>query len=253
MSLTTQVSYVGKGHVLLQLRNTAGARIVPIGNCSSLQFAITEDKKPLKDYTSAGGGSLDTLSTIKDVTAKLKVSNLSPENIAIALRGSVTSAASAAVADEAHADIARGSLVMLDRLPDLGATITVKKGATVIASAGNWQAISAGIWIAPDAAALADGDDITVTYSALADDLVQALVRSNDEYRLIFSGLNEARSGKPVVITVHRIKFSPAKALDMIGDDFGSLEFDAEALSDSTIVGTGLSKFMHVRMASQAA
>jgi hypothetical protein len=253
MALTTQVSYIGKGEVFLQKRNSAGAKQTPIGNCTSLQFGITEDTKELLDYTSAGGGKLDTSSRIKAVTAKMKVSNLSPSNLAIALRGSVTTHAAAAVADEAHADIVRGSLVELARLPDTGAAITVKVGATVVAAAGNWQAMGAGIWIEPTATALADGDDITVTYGALADDLVQAMVSSSDEYTLLFQGLNEARSGKPVIVKAFRIKFSPAKALDLIADEFGQLELEAEALSDATVTGTGLSKFMSVRMAQQAA
>lgn len=253
MSLTTEYSYVGKGHVFLQRRNIAGAKMVPIGNCLSLQYGVAEDKKELQDFTSAGGGVLDTLSTIKSVTAKMKVSNLSAANIAIALRGGVASQAGAAVADEAHADIALGSLVELARLPDLGATITVKKGATVVASAGNWQAVTAGIWIAPDAVGLTAGDDITVTYAALADDTVQALVEANAEYTMLFSGLNEARSGRPVVVKTLRVKFSPTKALDLIGDKFGELDFEVDALSDPTVVGTGLSKFMTVRMASAPA
>jgi len=253
MSLTTQVSYVGKGEVFLQKRGTAGAKLSPIGNCTSLQFGITEDKKELLDMTTGGGGVLDTVSRIKNVTAKMTVSNLSPQNLAIALRGSVTASTAAAIVDEAHADIALGSLVELARLPDTGAAITVKVGATVVASAGNWQAMGAGIWIAPNATALVAGDDITVTYSALADDLVQAMVASSDEYTLLFQGLNEARSGKPAIVKAYRIKFSPAKALDLIADDFGQLELEAEALSDATITGTGLSKFMSVRMGAQAA
>lgn len=253
MALTTQVSYIGKGEVFLQKRGSAGAKLSPIGNCTSLQFGITEEKKELLDYTSGGGGTLDSRSIIKAVTAKMKVSNLSPANLAIALRGSVTASTAAAVTDEVHDNILRGSLIELARLPDTGAAITVKLGATVIASAGNWQAMGAGIWIAPDAAALADGDDITVSYSALADDLVQAMVASTDEYTLLFQGLNEARSGKAAIVKAYRVKFSPAKALDLIADDFGQLELEAEVLSDATVTGTGLSKFMSVRMAQQAA
>lgn len=250
MSLTTEYSYVGKGHVFLLRRSTVGAKMVPIGNCSSLQYSVTEDKKELQDFTSGGGGLLDTHSTIKSVTAKMKVSNMSAANIAIALRGAVTSQDGAAVADEAHANIMRGNLVELARLPDLGSTITLKKGGTVVPSAGNWQAVTAGIWIAPDATGLADDDDITVTYAAMADDTVQALVETNAEYTMLFSGLNEARSGLPKVVKALRVKFSPTKALDLIGDKFGELDFEVDVLSDPTVVGTGLSKFITVRMAS---
>lgn len=251
MSLIKQNSYVGNGTVFLQLRGVAGAKMVPIGNCEELNTNVEVDQKTLLDSSSSGGGALETLDRIKSVKVQMKVTNLSSANIAIALRASVTSSASAAVADEAHADIALGSLIRLARLPDLTAAITVKKGATVIPSAGNWTAIGAGIWPSPEATGLLDGDDITVSYTALASDMLQTLVQSANEYRLIFSGMNEAREDKPTVATMHRLKFAPA-SLGLITDDFGRLQLDAELLSDPTVVGTGLSKFMLIEMAQAA-
>lgn len=253
MSLQTQVSYIGKGEVFIQKRGTAGAKMVPIGNCSALKFGIAEDKKELKDYTRTGGGLLDSVTTIKSVTASMSVSNLSPENLALATRGTTSAVASATVTDEAHADILLGSLIRLAKVPDVTATVTVKKGATVIASAGNWEINGAGLWIAAAPADLLANDDITVSYTALAGDVVQAMTTSNDEYTLIFSGLNEARSGKPVIVTVHRLKFSPAASLDWIADDFGQLEMSADLLADATVTGSGLSKYLKIEMASQSA
>ena len=253
MSLQTQVSYIGKGEVFIQKRGTAGAKMVPIGNCSSLKFGIAEDKKELQDYTRAGGGLLDSVTMIKSVTASMSVSNLSPENLALATRGTTSAVASATVTDEAHAGILLGSLIRLAKVPDVTAPVTVKKGATVIASAGNWEINGAGLWIAAAPADLLANDDITVSYTALAGDVVQALTTSSDEYTMIFSGLNEARSGKPVIVTVHRLKFSPAASLDWIADDFGQLEMSADVLADATVTGSGLSKHLKIEMASQSA
>lgn len=253
MSLQTQVSYIGKGEVFIQKRGTAGAKMVPIGNCSALKFGIAEDKKELNDYTRTGGGLLDSVTTIKSVTASMSVSNLSPENLALATRGTTSAVASATVTDEAHADILLGSLIRLAKVPDVTAPVTVKKGATVIASAGNWEINGAGLWIAAAPADLLANDDITVSYTTLAGDVVQAMTTSNEEYTLIFSGLNEARSGKPVIVTVHRLKFSPAASLDWIADDFGQLEMSADVLADATVTGSGLSKYLKIEMASQSA
>lgn len=253
MSLQMQVSYIGKGEVFIQKRGTAGAKMVPIGNCSALQFGIAEEKKELKDYTRTGGGLLDSLTTIQSITASMSVSNLSPENLALATRGTTSAVASATVTNEAHADILLGSLIRLAKVPDVTATVTVKKGITVIDSAGNWEINGAGLWIAAAPDDLQANDDITVSYTALAGDVVQALTTSNEEYTLIFSGLNEARSGKPVIVTVHRLKFSPAASLDWIADDFGQLEMSADVLADATVTGSGLSKYLKIEMASQSA
>lgn len=248
MSLIQQNSYIGKGTVFIQLR-ASGAKMVPIGNCEELTTTAEIDQKTLMDSSVGGGGLLETMDRIKSVKVQMKLTNMSSANIAIVLRASVTSATSVAVTDEAHEDIARGSLIRLARLPDLTQPITLKKGATVIESAGNWTALGAGIWPAPEATGLADGDDITVSYTALASDMLQALVRSSDEYRLLFSGMNEARGDKPIVATMHRLKFAPG-GLGLITDDFGRLQLDADLLSDPTVVGTGLSKFMLVDMAT---
>ena len=60
---------------------------------------------------------------------------------------------------------------------------------------------------------------------------------------MVFIGLNEARSGKPVVIEAFKVSHSPA-GLGMIGDDFGGLEFTAKVEKDSSVTGTGMSQFM---------
>ena len=253
MSLIQQVSYIGKGSVFLKKRGSATAKRVPIGNVTELSLEVAEEEKKLADYESTGGGTLEKVSRIDSVSGTAKTSNHDTANLALALRGTSTVNAGATITDEAHADVQLGSLVTLARLPDLTAAVTVKVGAATIAATGNYEMTAAGVWIYPDAVAITAADDILVSYTALPDSLLQALVASGDEYELLFVGLNEARSGKPVVVTAHRCSFSPTKGLSLIADDFGDLELAFELLSDSTISGTGLSRFMTVRMADQAA
>ncbi len=59
--------------------------------------------------------------------------------------------------------------------------------------------------------------------------------------------MNEARSSKPVSVTLHRVKFAPVAALGLISDEFAGLEVSAEVLSDS-LQTTG-SKYFDVRIA----
>lgn len=242
-------SYQGNGTVNIQLRNAANAQLRPIGNCSKLTLAIADESKDQQNYE-GGGGIINRVTRIKSVTAKITADSFSAENLALAVRGSAqANTGTVAIAGEAHAAIAEGSLVLLGRLPDLTKTLTVKLGATVIAEAGNYERRRSGVYILPGAADLADGDNVTVDYTPLADDLIQALTSSGDEYRLVFDGLNEAASGKPVVIVCHRVQFSPANSLDLIDDGFGKLQLDGAVLSDESISGTGVSKYFTVRQA----
>lgn len=253
MALIKQVSYSGKGSVFLRKRGEANAKTLPIGNVSELKLSIEEDTKELLDYESTGGGTLEKISRIKSVSGTARTSNHDSANLALALRGSATAHSSAVVTAEAHANTQLGSLVVLNRLPDLAAAVVVKVGATTVAATGNYEVTAAGVWVYPTATGIAAGDAVTVSYTALPDNLLQALVTSGDEYELLFVGLNEARNGKATVITAHRCAFSPTKGLDLIADDYGSLELGFTLLSDTAITGQGLSRFMTVRQAEQAA
>lgn len=136
MALTTSTrSFIGKGKIYAGPR-TGGAAF-PIGNVASLSLAITEEKKELLDYTSAGGGTKDTLSRISAIEGTMNVHDFSPENLALVLRGEVDTEATGSVAAEAHTAYTNGFLG-LTYLPDTGTTIT-----PVIAVADIWVAETA--------------------------------------------------------------------------------------------------------------
>ena len=241
--------YFGSGTIYIQQRNLAGAALRPIGNCQKLTLDIADESKELKNYE-GGGGLINKVTRIKGVTAKITADSFSAENLALALRGtSASNTGVTAITGEAHGDIVEGSLILTARLPDLDQPLTVMLGAGTIAEAGNYERKRSGIYILPGAPDLADGDDITIDYTPLPDDLIQALTSAGKEYRLVFDGMNEAASGKPVLLECYRAQFSPTKGLDFIADGFGSLTLEAEILVDDGVSGTGLSRFFTVRKA----
>ncbi len=52
-----------------------------------------------------------------------------------------------------------------------------------------------------------------------------------------------------MVVTAHRVQFSPAKSINLISDKFGALKLEGAVLADATITGTDLSKYFVVRQA----
>ncbi|MCP3851437.1 MAG: hypothetical protein GY694_14510, partial [Gammaproteobacteria bacterium] len=96
--------------------------------------------------------------------------------------------------------------------------------------------------------AISDGSDVYVTYTSKLSNLVEALVNSSKDYTIVFDGLNDARSGKSVVVKIHRQKMGATTGLDLIGDDFGSLELAGKVLKDTTITGNGLSQYFTVQI-----
>lgn len=241
-------SFMGKGTIYRRKRGVANAPLEPMGNCSKLVFNVEQERIDELDYESAGGGKRMTIYRISGVTAAITTKNHDPMILALGLRGTVTEHDSVTpITDEAHADVAKGSLIVFDRFPDLTKPIVVKKGATTISEASNYEPKRVGIFILANAAGVTAGDDITVDYTPLAEDTVEALTVSGDEYYLFFDGLNEAAGGKPVAVEAMRLNFSPMKNLGLVTTELGDVELEAEVLGDESVTAEDESKYFRVR------
>lgn len=241
-------SFLGKGTIYRRKRGVANAPLEPMGNCSKLVFNVEQERIDELDYESAGGGKRMTIYRISGVTAAITTKNHDPMILALGLRGIVTEQDSVApITGEAHADVAKGSLIVFDRFPDLTQSIVVKKGAATIDKAANYEPKRVGIFILADAVGVTAGDDITVEYTPLAEDTVEALTVSGDEYYLFFDGLNEAASGKPVAVEAMRLNFSPMKNLGLVTTELGDVELEAEVLGDESVTAEDESKYFRYR------
>ena len=65
---------------------------------------------------------------------------------------------------------------------------------------------------------------------------------------MFFEGLNEAKDGRAVNVSAYRGKFGAAQALDLIKNDFSTVDVKGTLLRDNTKVGTGISKFFKVKL-----
>tara|TARA_B110000091_G_scaffold16922_2_gene15990 strand:+ start:4640 stop:5365 length:726 start_codon:yes stop_codon:yes gene_type:complete len=236
-------SYLGKGTIYVEERDS-GNGLISIGNCSNLDFAFNEDKKEQKDYEEAGGAVIDSVSRIDSVVASVTALSLDADNIALALRGLVNIVAAGAVTGESHTSVQIGSFVKLDFLMDTSVAPVVTGFVVDV----DYTVKNTGLLILAGGT-ITSGTDITVDYTKLASSEVEALSAAGKEYTIVFDGLNEADSGKPVALECHRCKFNPTQALALISDDFGSLPLSFDVLKDDLITGTGLSKFMKLSLA----
>lgn len=238
-------SYIGKGTVYLQIGSNP---LVSIGNVSKLGFNISEEKIEQQDYENAGGGVTASVSRIKSVGVDLTGYSFDDTNMALATRGTAAARAGAAIVDEA-VKVVKGGLVTLARLQDLDATITVEDAGTPLVEGTDFIRRRSGIEFTATTA-IANGTTVDVSYTALADSLIQGLVESAQNVRLVFDGLNEADSGKPVVIEAFKVQFSPTKGLDLIGDAFGTIQLSGTVLKDETKTANGVSQYFTVKKAA---
>lgn len=246
-------SYVGKGKISLKVR-AALAGLKRVGNCSSLSFAVETSSISQPEYQYAGGGEANSIDRISTVGMAMTLEELRPDNLLIALRAAIRAIAVATVTDERHTAYVDSLIPFVD-LPDLTESIVVKidpDGADTLAVVDvDYELTGAGITVI-DGGGISDSDVIGVDYTKLKSDVVEAMTNSGEEYTLVFDGLNEAESGAAVVVTVHRVKFSPTSGLELISDEYGNLPLEGSVLSDSTIVGAAISKYFKVQMAEPA-
>lgn len=242
--MSTDYSYLGSGRTYLQ-EVGAGTGYLEIGNASALSFAVTEDTKDLKDYTQPGGGTYNEVKRISAVEVSMTCTDLSPANLARGVYGAATSVTTGAVADEAHTVQSTAEFIPTTFLPSaIGA---VKIGTTALVENTDYEVRPGGILIL-DAGTVAVTDVVLISYTKATHDVVQALVNSGKEYAMIFDGLNEARSGKRVRVTVYRFKPGAAKDISLIGDDYAAMEATGKLLKDTTKVGAGISQYFKVEV-----
>ncbi len=237
-------SYLGSGKVYLRDRSAATG-LVEVGNCSALSFAVTEETKELRDYTQPGGGTYNEVKRITSVECQITMHDMSAENLSRALYGSTSATATGTVTDEAHADVNKGEFVATAFLPS--AITTVKVGATTKTANTDYEVRAGGIYIIPGGT-IADGDDITITYTKAVADVVQALTNSGKEYELVFDGLNEARSGKKTRVRAHRVKIGALANLGLIGEEYAAIEATGKVLKDTSITGANISQYFKVEI-----
>ncbi|AQT58721.1 hypothetical protein [Cellvibrio sp. PSBB023] len=244
-----EMSYIGVGAIYLELLGSAGG-LLNIGNCSQLEYAFDEEKQELPNYMTPGGGNANVQSKISSFTGSVVLHDFTAENLALALRGAVTAVTAGTVTDEVQQCAGvDGELIPFDFPIDHGAAITVKTASDVaLLLDEDYTITSTGIVVIGGGAITNAG--VKVSYTKAVGAIMEALVASGQEFRLHFDGVNDAQSGKPVAITNHRIKFSPTSGLAFLGSEFGEIPLSFDVLSSSTVVGTGLSKYMRIAQAT---
>jgi hypothetical protein len=243
-------SFMGKGTVYLQ---AGTGPLVSIGNVSKLSISVAEDRQDQIDYENAGGGVAETVSRVKSATLDLTGYSFSPENLALAVRGTAAAVTAASVVDEAVVAV-KGSLHVLANIPSFASadTFTVEGGltdTTMYVEGTDYVRTRSGFTI-PSTSTITEGDTLIVNYKSVAGSALQGLVQGAINVRMVFEGLNEANSGKAVIVEAYRVLLSPTKTVDLISDKFGELQLNGTLLKDTTKTAAGASQYFTIKQAA---
>lgn len=247
--MSKKYTYLGRGKTYLQAYGSTDPLLF-VGNVSKLDFSPQEDEQSVRDYTRAGAGKYDSVRTITGVQIAMTQWDLSPDNLKRALRGTSAAVTSSVVTAEVHT--ARlGGLIDLDKIPDPAIALVVKDSTdtTTYTLGTDYERTSSGL-IPLVGGTITEGSTLHIGYTSLLADVVQALLAPSLNFRLVFEGLNEADSGKPVIVRVHNAKFGTLQNLPLIGDGFASVDVTGDALADTTITDSALSQYFTITRAA---
>lgn len=237
-------SYIGSGKIYMRDLSGSGG-LIEVGNVSKLDIGTEEETKELRDYRSPGGGVINEVRRITGVTLAMTLHDLSPENLAMALYGTTEAVAAGSAGEVVEAK--HDALVRLAHTGISNVVVQDETDTTTYTAGTDYEVRPGGIFIL-STGAITDGETLHVAYDYGAQDVVQALDGAQGTYELVFEGLNEARSGKPVIVDVWRARFGAAKTISLIGDDYAGLEVEGKALKD-TSKPAGTSQYFRVTLA----
>lgn len=229
-------AYIGSGVIYVNGRD--------VGNCENVNFSIEQDTKSQRNYR-GGGGNFASRTTISSVKLSLTLLNFSNANLALALRGIVTIEAAGAIADE-EVTAVLGGLAETAKMIDTSntattLTVTNSDASVTYVEGTDYEPTAAGLKILADGA-IGDGEVLKVSYANRGTSLLQALVDSGEDVRVVMDGVNDD-SNKPCIVRVHRWKPAPTSGLDLISEDYASFPLEGEVLADQSIQAAGKSKF----------
>ena len=215
----------------LYLKKSGGTSLLPAGESTKITLSHEIEEKTIPNMQNPGGGNHDSFKRAKAVKLAVQFRDMTSEVLEIAFGAKITAVTGGAVTDEAHNDIVLGSLIPTVKRQNTGLTMTVKKGATTYVEGTDYQRVRAGI-IPLASGTMVDGDDITISYTALATSRVDGLMHTSGEFYGVFDGINE-QSGKPAFGEMYRLVFGPAANVELVGDEFVGFDCEAECLADT--------------------
>ena len=238
--------FIGKGRILMGNFDVdpSKRKFFPVGNAEELKISVSTEEKTLKNYLDCSGGDLETMTRVDKVTVSMTLTDFTPMNLEAATYGISSDVAAGTVMDEVVSCFS-GYFSPTANMINLSIAPVVKKGTTTLVAGTDYRVTHGGIEILSTSTEVVGWTDLKVSYTKVGGSVLEALISSGKEMSVVFEGFNAASSNgcSKGVAKLYRLKLSPLKDLSFIGDDYQKLQLDGQLLPDTSIIGSGLSKF----------
>ena len=245
--MSEDYSYLGSGMIHFREYQSA-TPFIEAGNCSALSLSPQVNSLELQNFTLPGGGLQNEVSRMSGVEMAYTFHDFSGENIARGLRGTATDITGGTATAEAVVAY-KGGMTPLAKIPLAITSVEPVGGGTPYVAGTDYELRNGGLYIPTTSTIptpVAGAANIEVDYSYAAQVRVEALINSAKQYEVLFTGLNEARSGKAVRIRVHKVSGGVLASFAAIGEEYGAGEVTGKVLMDGTKVGDAISKYFVV-------
>lgn len=232
--------YLGAGELWINLYTAAGALTLwrHLGNVSS--FELTPSVETIEKQSSMEGarGTLKRVVTKTAMEIALTLDEFDPENVALALMGSVSaySQNSGTATDASLGTTNSKKGYWLDTGKKKITVTTVKVGSTTYTEGTDYsvEAESGMIYIKPDST-IPDSSTVlwSGSYPSITSKQIQALANSKIEAALRFRSASDA-TGPRYEAEVWKASLTPGGAIAMLTEEFGSLSLSGTVLADTS-------------------
>ena len=242
-------AYLGSGKIKMR-EFGAQAGFISIGDCSVLQFGADIDTKELKNFMQPGGGTYAKVDRVNSVTCNITVHDIDNKNLALACNGTADnySGSQSATFDSPSY---KGTTIPLPHPPSEITSVTAKGGGANYQVDTDYVMTPGGIEITVGSSitdSVGGADNITISYKYNDGLSVEAITNSGKEFDLLFEGLNEAETDKPMIVRAYRVRFAPSNSIDFIADDFAGLQLTGSVLPNLAITDTGKSQYWNAQI-----
>lgn len=225
--------FKGIGIVSAQRLGIENAPMRDLGDVEQFKIAHRTSSITWKQHRRVGGGNLAKLDTPEGVDLTVQMQEWSEENQAMVTQGKIIELEPETVTGEAVVLIP-GSLVLTEFPGPKSLVITKTQGSTPVPNT-EVELSAAGFRVKEGSAVITEPTPATIAYTSTKAKRIEPIVEAGAEYKLVLDGLNEADSGRPVVVTIWRWKAPPAEELALIdAENPGKLLSKGEVLADTS-------------------
>jgi hypothetical protein len=205
--------------------------LIEVGNVSEITLNRTFTDISVPNLQTAVFGDACSAKILDEETIDFTMTCVKTDNLRVALGGSVQNIATATITGEEHTVPANAGCFFVPtvNLIDTTAAVTVTDAgaATTFVAGVDYFVRSSGIELTENTT-ISD-EIIEITYTSLDQSRINPSSFGESNYIMHFDG-NNSQNGDPLAYTFYNVRFDPAEALTLLGEDFLTIPVSGRVL-----------------------